>query len=213
MSGQTRAISKPRGKAARRNNSAGAPTVAIGVQAEVNPTNRPKRGGKNGGKKPCEVCGKAIIGRRSQKYCSKKCQCEKNNAFGRLRNKNNPEKIREYREKWRKNNPGKNIKQSMKPVNADTPNPSGRSPPRYLITLTYLYYTQYMITDAANPADAIDIARALVPHDWSTRDTSKLRVYEAPLATVPTGKWLQTTNTIDMHIEQRTSMCSRKVGL
>ena len=70
-----------------------------------------------------------------------------------------------------------------------------------------------MITDAANPADAIDIARALVPHDWSTRDTSMLRVYEAPLAAVPTGKWLQTTNTIEMHIEQRTSMCSRKVGL
>ena len=213
VSGQTRAISKTGSKTERQKSSAGSSTATIVVQAEVKPTNRPKRGGKNGGKKPCEVCGKAIIGRRSQKYCSKKCLYEKNNELGRLRNKNNPEKVKEYRKKWYENNPGKNTGQSMKPANADTPNPSGHPPLRYLITLTYLYYTQYMVTDAANPADAIDIARALVPHDWSTRDTSMLRVYEAPLAAVPTGKWLQTTNTIEMHIEQRTSMCSRKVGL
>ena len=214
VSGQTRAISKTGSKTERQKSSAGSSTAAIGVQAEVKPTNRQKRGGKNDDKKPCDVCGKAIIGRRSQKYCSKKCQCEKNNELGRLRNKNNPEKIREYHQRWRKNNQGKDIGQNKKQVNTGTPaKSSGHSISRYLITLTYLYYTQYMVIDAAKPADAVDISRALIPYDWSTRDTSMLRVYEAPLAAVPTGKWLQTTNTIEMHIEQRTSMCSRKVGL
>ena len=107
VSGQTKAISKSEDKTERRKSSSGSSTAVIGMQAKVKPTNRQKHGDKSGNWKPCAVCGKAIIGRRSQKYCSKKCQCEKNNAFGRLRNKNNPEKIREYREKWRKNNPGK----------------------------------------------------------------------------------------------------------
>ena len=279
MSRQTSAVaSKPKGKGERPKRAAGASTAAMGATAE---TKHPRHKGKNDNGKPCEVCGKAITGRKSRKYCSDKCLYEKNNELGRLRNRNNPEKVREYHQRWHKNNPQKGIGQAKKPAKSSRPEKSagrdkaatggvtakppkaavkktrrrlpkaagtasmaaGQKPPkaatgvkittdkppdavlsgsspsakrvmsRYLITLTYLYYSQYMVVDAANTDDAIDIARALIPHDWSAKDTSMLRVYEAPLAAVPTGKWLQTTNIIEMHIEQRTSMCSRKVGL
>ena len=96
---------------------------------------------------------------------------------------------------------------------ADRPHSVQRSMTRYLVTLTFLYYTQYMIVEAADSASAVTIARASVPHDWAARDASMLRVYEAPLMAVPTGKWFQITNTLEMHIEQRTAMCSRKVGM
>ena len=278
MSRQTSVMaSKPKGNGERPKRAAGASTATIGATAGVK---QPKHKGKNDNGKPCEVCGKTITGRKSRKYCSDKCLYEKNNELGRLRNRNNPEKVREYRQKWYKNNP-QGIGQAKKPAKSSRPAKSagldkaatggvtakppkaavkktrrrlpkaagtasmaaGQKPPkaatgvkittdmppnavlsgsspsvkhvmsRYLITLTYLYYAQYLVVDAAKPADAVDIARALVPHDWSARDTSMLRVYEAPLTAVLTSKWLQMTSTLDMHIEQRTSMCSRKVGL
>ena len=209
VSRQTSAITKPGGKTKR---AAGASTAAMGATTGVK---RSKHRGKNYNGKACEICGKAITGRKSRKYCSDKCLYEKNNELGRLRNRNNPEKVREYRQRWRKNNPKITIGQVKSPVvKEDGPTyPEKRTMSRYLITLTYLYYAQYLVVDAAKPADAVDIARALVPHDWSARDTSMLRVYEAPLTAVMTSKWLQMTSTLDMHIEQRTSMCSRKVGL
>ena len=275
VSRQTSAIAKPGSKTKR---AAGASTAAMGATAGVKQS---KHKGKNDNGKPCEVCGKTITGRRSRKYCSDKCLYEKNNELGRLRNRNNPEKVREYRQRWHKNNPQKGIGQAKKPAKSSRPAKSaGRDkaapggvtarPPkvavkktrrrlpkaagtasmttgqkpqktatgvkiptdthpdavlsgstpsaeramtRYLITLTYLYYTQYIVVDAVDPAGAADIARTLVPHDWSMRDASMLRVYEAPLTASPTGKWLQMTDTLEMHIEQMAAMCSRKVSM
>ena len=292
----------PKGKRERLKRAAGASTVAMGIPAEVKSEIPPKHKGKNGGREPCGVCGKAITGRRRQKYCSDKCLHEKNSERVRLRNKNHPEKIREYDKKWRQNNPEKarestrrwrknNLKKASehsqrqvekkakmpsKPPGTEkkaiwkktpmahannekkaptlakaaintriTPPPKSgqslvdtkatieprpgvvasesskagrphsvqRSMTRYLVTLTFLYYTQYMIVETADPASAVNIARASVPYDWDMRDTSMLRVYEAPRTASPAGKWLQITNTLEMHIEQRTAMCSRKVGM
>ena len=293
----------PIGKRERLKRAAGASTAAMGIPTGVKSANPPKHRGKNGHKKPCEVCKNVITSKRRLKYCSDRCLRDKNNERAKLRNKNHPEKIREYDKKWRQNNPEKakestrrwrknnpkkanehsqkqvekKAKMSSKPhetvkkaIRKETPtaqmNNEKKAPTalakaargtritptpkseqtladmkvtieprpdvvagesggtgrlhsmkrrmtRYLATLTFLYYTRYRVVEAADPTQASSMAMKSVPHDWPAKDSSMVRVYEAPIQAVPTDVWLPISDQMEMYIEQRTAMSSMRIAL